>query len=256
MLSRAFRKTVRIGFSAISLLAFAISAQANNLIVNGSFESITTGPNGPGQFDDSFPYTLVPGWDSTGYNFIFGPGSADTTGSWTSEFNASLTLWGPNNGSNNGLPATSPDGGNFLAADGAYQIGAVTQTISGLTIGDSYALSFYWAGAQQNGFDGPNTEQWAVSFGSQEQDTVVLNNADHGFTGWQFQTFTFTADNTSDLLSFLAVGTPNGVPPFSLLDGVTLNDTSSTPEPGTVILVVGGLMAALGARRLKRSFKR
>jgi hypothetical protein len=249
MLHGMMRKTATIGFSAISLLAFSFSAQATNLIVNGSFESTT---NGPGQFNTST--TTLTGWSSSGYNFVFASGGADTTGA-NGEY-GNVMLWGPNDGSNNGLPASSPDGGNFIAADGAFEIGAITQTVSGLTVGDTYTLSFYWAGAQQTAHDGATTEQWKVTLGGVEQDTPILDNANHGFTGWQLQTFDFTANSTSELLSFLAVGTPNGVPPFSLLDGVSLNaDTSgaqSTPEPGSVVLILGGLMVGLGARRLQK----
>jgi hypothetical protein len=52
----------------------------------------------------------------------------------------------------------------------------------------------------------------------------------------EYQTMNFTADNTSDLLSFFAVGTPNGEPPFVLLDGVSLN--ADTPEPADARWIV------------------
>lgn len=158
-------------------------------------------------------------------------------------------LWGPNDGSDNGLPASSPDGGNFVGADGAYDVGAITQTINGLTAGDTYTVGFWWAGAQQSGFTGSNTEQWQVSLGSQTQSTSVVDNVSHGFTGWTYQTFTYTASSASEVLSFLAVGTPSGEPPFSLLDGVTLY--ASAPEPSSWILVLGAMGAAGGLRRLR-----
>ena len=243
ILSYPFRKIAVVGFSSIALLTFAISAQASNLVANGGFESTTTGT---GQFDFQ---TTATGWTSAGYNFIFSSGSADTTGV-TGQF-GNLMLWGPNNGSANGLPASSPDGGNFVGADGAFQVGAITQTVNGLTAGDSYTLSFFWAAAQQSGFTGATTEQWKVTLGGQEQDTAILPNANHGFSGWQSQTFTYTANASSELLSFLAVGTPDGVPPFALLDGVSLN-ADSAPEPGALMLMLGGLMSGLGLLRLKR----
>lgn len=225
----------------------AATALANpvNLVANGGFEQTT---NGAGQFDYS---TVATGWTSTGdsYNFIFASGTADTTGSYGQY--GFTPLWGPGNGSANGLPASSPDGGNFAAADGAFQVGAITQTISGLTAGARYTVGFWWAGAQQYGFNGATTEQWVVGFGSQTQDTAVLDNVSHGFTGWQYQTFTFTADGASDLLSFLAVGTPAGVPPFSLLDGVTVYET---PEPAS-LWPFGIGVAAIGALRLRRLAK-
>jgi hypothetical protein len=242
--ARAFRNSGALAIVGIALLALAITAPAfaSNLVMNGDFETTTNGPNF--QFDNN---TVATGWTSNGYNFIFAPGAADTIGA-TGQF-GNLQLWGPGNGSANGLPATSPSGGNFAAADGAFQVGAISQTINGLTMGNSYVVSFWWAGAQQSGFTGATTEQWQVSLGGQTQSTVVLNNVSHGFTGWQSQSFTFTADNTSDLLSFLAVGTPNGVPPFVLLDGVTLNASGTTPEPETLTLMATGLMGVIGFAR-------
>ena len=90
---------------------------------------------------------------------------------------ATWVFGGPGNGSSNGLPASSPDGGNYLALDGAYAVAPVSQSISGLTPGVSTTVSFLWAGAQQSGFTGPTTEQFRVSLGSSSQLTPVLSNA-------------------------------------------------------------------------------
>jgi hypothetical protein len=66
-----------------------------------------------------------------------------------------------------------------------------------------------------------------------------------------FQTFNYTATSSSEVLSFLAVGNVQ-LPPFLLLDGVTL-----TPEPGYWVPGVGllGLMIGLGVLRSKKSVK-
>ena len=88
-----------------------------------------------------------------------------------------------------------------------------------------------------------------MALSNQTFATAVANNANHGFTGWKQEAVTFTAGSTSQLLSFLAVGTPNGEPPFSLLDGVSMQ---AVPEPGTLALVgLGVCMLAVGARRRK-----
>ncbi len=249
VLSGAVHKIAVVSFSALALSTFAISAKAD-LVTNGGFESTTAGP---GQMAFN---TNATGWTTPvgGYNFIFAAGAADTTGANGQYGN--LTLWGPNSGSANGLPASSPNGGNFVAADGDFQTEPISQTINGLTSGDKYTVSFYWAGAQQTGFSGPTTEAWIVGFGAATQETPVLSNASHGFTGWQHQSFTFTADGTSDVLSFLAVGTPQGVPPFSLLDGVSVNSVSA-PEPVSVTLLVSlmGLLGGLGIRRFRKKAK-
>jgi hypothetical protein len=237
-----WEKMIAIGFSAIALALGASGVAQADLVTNGSFESTTAG-NGQLGFN-----TNATDWTTTGYNFIYAPGTADTTGA-NGQF-SNVQLWGPNNGSANGLPATSPDGGNFVAADGNFEVGAIAQTITGLNIGDTYELDFFWAGAQQAGFTGADTDQWQVSFGSETQSTPIVNVASEGFSGWMAQTLDFTADNTSDVLSFLAVSGPSGEPPFVLLDGVSVNDVT-VPEPSALALLVGGGLG-LGAVRFMR----
>ena len=231
----------------IPALAFALAlcapgdAQAD-FVTNGNFAQTS---NGTGQLGFN---TTATGWTTSGYNFLFASGTADTTGATGAD--GSLKLWGPNDGSANGLPASSPLGGNFVAADGAYEVGAISQTLSGLTVGNAYTIGFWWAGAQQSNRNGVNTEQWQVSFGSQTQSTAVVNNVSEGFTGWVFQTFNFIADGTSDVLSFLAIGTPSGEPPFSLLAGVSVNPV---PEPSTLVLMGVGLLGVGVIRRRRRA---
>jgi len=248
--------SISLGVAALTVLALAPSAQAN-LVQNGSFEQTTTGSGGAGEFNN-LTYTTVLDWSSSGYNFLFAPGTADTTGG--NGTLGTVMLWGPGDGSANGLPATSPDGGNFVAADGdPTYAAAISQTINGLTVGDAYAVTFYWAGAQQGGstgsqFTAPTTEQFNVSLGSQTQSTAVVNNVGEGFTGWMQQTFYYTATNTSMVLSFLAAGTPTGEPPFVLLDGVSMDEV--VPEPRTFALMAAGLLALVVLARRQRLKKR
>ena len=211
------------------------SLHAANMIHNGGFETLT---NGAGQLGFN---TDATGWSTTGYNFVFNSGTSDNGGS--NGVYGNLQLWGPNNGSANGLPAFSPDGGNFIANDGAFQVGPISQTINFLKVGHTYDVTFYWAAGQQLGFNGATTDQWNVSLGGDTQATSVSSIADHGFSGWQQQTFTYTATSGSEVLSFLANGTPNGVPPFALLDGVSMVDTTAAvPEPSSLVAMFAGLL--------------
>lgn len=251
------RKSVPAIVATVSVgLLLAGGASAATLVTNGSFES--NGGTGQAQYN-----TSLAGWNvqplNTSYVFVFNPQTGTTSG--TSADNAgaageydhvpfpNLKLWGPGDGSNNGL-SNSPDGGAFIASDPEYQNSAITQTINGLVAGQGYNLEFYFAGAQQFGYDGITTEGWHVSLGGSSQDTATLVNANHGFTGWNKATMFFVADSTSETLSFLATGGPSSsLPPFALLDGVSL---SGAPEPTTWALMIMGFGGIGAMARSKR----
>ena len=212
-----------------------------NLVSNGSFEVLTSGL---GQLGYN---TNAVGWTTTGYNFVFGGSNGDSAGS--NGVYGNVKLWGPANGSANGLGA-SPYGGNYVGADGAFGVAPISQVLTGLTVGKRYAIAFSWGGIQQNGFNGAQTEQWEVSLGgAPSQSTAIYSNPSHGFSGWRSEKFIFVAGATNATLSFLAHGTPNGVPPFSLLDGVS---GSAVPEPASWALMLGGLGLVGGALRFRR----
>jgi hypothetical protein len=237
-----------IGAVAVATLA-ATPAAAQNLLQNGSFEQTTAASSGL-KINGTLANWTNNNWYSggnpqgPGYNFLYFPGQT----------NVGLPLWGP-------IP-NSPDGGNFVGMDGAYEQGVLSQTVTGLTAGALYYVSFDFAGAQQSGFTGATTEQFAVDFTAGGtaplpnytcstagvQCTTVLQDASHGFTGWNTAGFTFLATSSTETLSFLAIGTPNGEPPFSLLDGVSLQ----LPEPSSLVLVGGGLATLLAARARRR----
>lgn len=90
------------------------------------------------------------------------------------------------------------------------------------------------------------TEQWEVNLGDNAattQDTQIVNNASRGFTGWMDQTFDFVATGPSDVLSFLANGTPAGVPPFALLANVSI---TQVPEPASLTVLLSGITGLIG----------
>lgn len=241
--------------SAVSLASAPVGATidpAHQFVTNGGFEQLTNGYGQVGYNTNLVGWTSIPSSEGQNYSFVFNATNAQSGGSPGQYGN--LTLWGPANGSNNGLTA-SPTGGNFYAADGAYQQGIIYQQINDLIIGQSYSLSFNWAGAQQTGFDGATTEKWYYGLYDQFQNqTATLNNVNHGFTGWQTQTYNFVATKTSDTLYFMAQGTPSGQPPFSLLDSVSLTGpygtVSAAPDPATWMLMLGGFgLVGFGLRR-------
>jgi hypothetical protein len=260
----AFRGGKR-GVLTAALLVFACgftavaSAADPNLAVNGSFATLSLQQSAEfGTVNNGYtPLQTITGWTTAGYNFVFLPNTIDSSGA-LSQYNATATLatpglrmWGPNDGGGaNGLPQASPTGGNFIAADGAYEVSAITQTINGLHVGAKVYVSFAWAGAQQSSFSGPTTDSWTVSLGgSPGQTTKTVSVASQGATGWMNQTFSFIATSSSELLSFLATGTPSGQPPFALLANVVV----TAPEPGSVVLMLSGMAGLLLLARRRES---
>ena len=233
--------SLRRPVSALILaLAFAAALPqghaAANLVTNGSFESVGINSNSF-QISQASPSNL-PGWSNTsGYAFLVFPGQA------TVNLGNGIKLWS--------FPSTSPDGGNFVLQDGAYLDGTLSQTVSGLKIGTTYAVQFYQAAGQQYGKPGDTTEWWDVSFGSGSQETPVMSTPYQGYTGWNLVTLLFQATATSEVLGFLAQGTPGvSQPPFVGLDGV---DVFAVPEPATLALAALAVLGIVAVRRKGRA---
>jgi hypothetical protein len=234
---------------AAGLLAastFGASAQ-QNLVQNGSMNTtasrseMITNSNLPGWI------TQAVGSDPTAGDWSVIYRSADetrTTGAVSGYQNQVVKLW------QNPQITASPDGGSFLAvdADPLYN-SKISQTITGLVTGQTYNLSFWFAGAQFTTRTGATTEWWDVTFGDTTQRTAILSNASQGFTGWQKATMSFVATSSSELLTFLAGGTPAGQPPVVLLDGISL--TAAVPEPSTAASLLLGVLL-IGSVRLRR----
>ena len=235
------------------ILAAATSAPAANLIVNGDFE-LTTLP-GSHEFGGQYPVNQLLGWATDSYSFVFAPGTADSSGSTGSL--GVFALWGPNNGGANGLTPASPAGGNFIGSDGTYLTSPITQTISGLTAGSSYDLSFWWAAGQQYGYNGATTSGWNISIGNQTFATPTAYVPEHGFAPWTRQSFNFVAQESTAQLALLAFGAPMGQPPLSLIDGIQLDLAggvpSTAPEPGTWAMSLLGFLAIGSLIRRQRS---
>jgi hypothetical protein len=229
-------------------LCTAANAHATQFVVNGDFTELS---DGVGQFDTN---TTATGWSGNGgYNFVMNTADVGAPG-----INGNVALWDAANGGTstwNGLTASGA--GNFAAMDGDFMTAALTQTITGLTVGETYTLSFNYAFGQQPGFGGDTVQSLTASLGS---FTGTLPSAfppggfsppSHGFSGWETFSTKITADATSETLSFLAAGNLP-VPPFALVSDVSL--TGSVPEASTwaMMLIGFGGVAFAGFRSRRR----
>lgn len=254
--------------SALVLTAWlgGASHAGANLVTNGNFTSLSGTKAAPNYFVgygwtelNGWTYSSAPAPNAALYTF---PGADNSTGACRP--GGCFPLYGPHNGYNNGF-GPPPGGGNFLASDATDFQGSFSQTIDGLIPGKKYQLSFVWGGneyldSSSLGATGQFSVDWEVFLGPSlspgESPLVTTPDATydaHGFSGWKTETFdfTYTGSSTPQLLSFLAQGTPAGVPAVALLDGVSL---TAVPEPSSWVLMLAGFagVGAVGYRAARR----
>jgi hypothetical protein len=253
---------IRNAVSAAALVAFvglgAAPAFAANLVRNGSFED-GSGNTSPNFFLSDNAGTLT-GWttasNADSNNVLF----ASPTGADPPRWRAVRLLVGRHGQSRWGQLCC------FRRRSGWGAQRTMSQMISGLTVGQTYALSFDWAATQFQFVDGasfdcsgcwngPTTNEMEVTFGGVTKVTSTVNVPAKGFIDWMTESFSFTIASTSELLSFLAVGAPQGAPPVALLDGVSLTGVvPGAPEPATWAMMGLGF-AGLGVVAYRRRRK-
>ena len=225
------RRTLAILLPALALAAVPAHA---NLVANGSFETVTASNT------DYFYLAGVSNWSNSDI------GETLVTPSFTGILFPGVGLAGA-------FPANSPDGGNFVLSDGDYHNSPIVQTISGLTPGNQYKLSFYQALAQDTEIfttPGPVRGQWQVNFGGDVQMSALMsgNGATLTFSPWAMQSMSFTA-HTAHASAELPVGRRRRSARWSAWTGVNI---AAVPEPDAVwLLGIGGLLLGwrLRARR-------
>lgn len=203
----------RVLISAVFLFSAAVASA--NVIVNGDFE------------DDV-------GLSGTAWNVF------NSINGWS-------TLSGPGIEVQHNTIVTAQSGDQYVELD-SYGNSAMSQSISGLTAGQSYDLSF-WFHARTN--NGSNDNGIDVYWGDSAPGTLELSIVDAIFSdftsGWQEFTLNLIASASTMYLTFSAAGWNNSLGGF--VDNVSM--TASVPEPGSLALLAIGLLGlALGRRRV------
>ncbi|MBV8625433.1 MAG: PEP-CTERM sorting domain-containing protein [Herbaspirillum sp.] len=212
-------RALSISTLAVAVLGLASAASASatpvNLVTNGNFDA-----NNVGNGWSSFANGSVPGWTNTRNNdgieidhsAILG-GAAYTGTTQSAELN----------------------GGTW---------DTISQTITGLTVGQTYVLS--WAYGQR---PGSGRQQADITFGG----NLVTSNFSSGgadFLTWTFNTFNVVATSTTEVLSFAAVAGLGNPSVGNEITAVSLT-ASDVPEPASLLLLSTGLLGLGFARRKK-----
>ena len=145
----------------------------------------------------------------------------------------------------NGVAGVAQDGFNFVELDTTRNSIALQslQTIAG----EIYNLSFYFAPRPNTSNRPADTNNIDVYWNDTLLDTVGGSN---GTNAHLWKRYDFTVQGTGGLvaLKFGASGTSDTF--GGSLDNVSL---TAVPEPGSIALVLGGLLAAGAATRRRRS---
>ena len=202
----------------------AASAQAQN-ISNGSL----TGPIG----NERPP----PGW------FIAGNQTPSVPGPDTMDANSNLGI--PGLQSFAAAPSASPDGGTWvgLGADGTF-FNAISQSMTGLLVGQSYVVSWYSANfgyTGGGGFAGSNAVEMRVNNGQQ-----TIGSLRAAGPSWIQESAFFVATAPTMGLFFFPNRTTRS---FISIDGIQV---TAVPEPASPLLWAAGAAVVLTIARRRR----
>ena len=204
-----------IALAALAAISATASA-ATNLIVDGSFESIS---QASGTWNT---YNFVPGWLVT------------KAGGGLSSHGLEIR---------DNVAGTAEAGKNFIELDG-YENDRIT-TAFATTVGKTYELTFWYANrdgvaASSEGFDA------RVLSGSLGPLYSLVGNA--ATPGWHEETIWFKAGSGLTVFSIKATGTSDGY-------GTSFDNFSAfaVPEPATLGLFAAGLaVLGMSARRRRQ----
>ena len=199
-------KTFQSALMLVALSAFAFPASAAPILVNGSFED-TTGLVGGGDFFDGVPI----GWSFTG-NIV-----------------QVLT---------NAVP-TAPSGidGNlyveFNGDDALSSFGTLSQSVTGLTVGQKYEVAFLWG---NRGVPGDDAYDFAVEMGG-----ATFSRAGSGLVNLTAGSIQFIASLSTEELRIIFNDPGGPTLTDGALDAFEIHPVSDVPEPSSMVLLSLGV---------------
>jgi hypothetical protein len=211
---------MKFSYNASRLLISACFLSAGhaqaNLLTNGGFENTAGTFVGDADHVDNLSSgsTAIPGWTT---------------------INGVPTAW-IENGNPYGISASN---GSFFLDLTSYNnhstYGGVAQSVTGLTVGASYVLTFDLGyGGNSTLFGGPVSAQ--VNAGS-SSGTFTSGSGTPNPAVWDSKTFTFTATSDTEVLSITGLSTAGGF--YIGIDNADLElaAVAPVPEPGTIVLL-------------------
>ena len=244
-------RNIALAALAATAIAATPASAATDYVQNGGFDTVSNNSQNF-QVDPGNPYGSVSNWSTSStpsgnpYNILFHSGIA-TSGNAVGEYSYTGKEY------LNALPANNAGHGNFMALDGDTNVnGNFFQTLTGLVTGNTYTLTFDWATGQIASRSGATSEGLTVQIGNLTATFGPTATPSGGATPWTTVTRTFQASGTTQVLNFLAVGSPNGLPPVALLDNVSVKQ--AVPEPSTwAMMLVGFGMVGASLRYRRRT---
>jgi len=256
-----------VGASALAMVLWSAGASAqlnNGSFLPGNASNAPTAAWSDLGVNKNGLTPELPGWSVSGSGIdclMLTNNPTTSTQMCGSSYNATLTQ----------TPGAVPGGytGDIIVAD-AYSsyASAITQTITGLLPNTHYSLSFYYSGAQQQGYTGSSSDYWQVSYGPVSgtntssttpicipqpvSGTLCTGDASSSSPVWATDTINFVTTSTGqEFISFLAQGNaPANQPPFMLLANINV---STVPEPATLALLGAGFAGLVALRRRQRA---